>query len=131
MKQAQFYRKSDESLVLVDANFPEHGVTLALDTGASHTTIDLAAVIIAGYRIEDAVDTAELETASGIIEAYIFNVHNFTAIGITKSEMRICSYDFFSFHVMKEFDGVLGLDFFEEKKVCIDLKNSLITVHEA
>ena len=32
MKQAEFYRKSDESLVLVDANFPEHGVTLALDT---------------------------------------------------------------------------------------------------
>lgn len=130
MKQIEFQRESEESLVIVDASFPEHGITLALDTGASHTTIDLAALIIAGYRVEDAIDKAELETASGIIEAYIFNVKDFCAVGIMKNEMRICAYDFFSHHVLTEFDGVLGLDFFENQKVCIDLKNSVITINE-
>lgn len=128
MKQVKFKRQDEESLEIIDANFPEHGITLALDTGASHTTIDLASLIIAGYRIEDAIDTAELETASGIIEAYIFNVKNFSAIEITKDEMKVCAYDFFSHHVLTEFDGVLGLDFFENQKVCIDLKNCIVAV---
>ena len=31
-------------------------------------------------------------------------------------------------HLLSDFDGVLGLDFFNEHKFCIDFKKSLITL---
>lgn len=116
MTQHPFTRETDESLVLVQCRFPNHGMALALDTGASHTTIDLAAIIIAGYEIADAIGTVQLETASGLIEAYLFEVRDFFALGSIRNEMTICAYDFFAHHALTDFDGVLGLDFLQITK---------------
>ena len=50
------------------------------------------------------------------------------ASGITRSNIEVCSYDFLANQVLSEFDGVLGLDFFETEKICIDFAESEITV---
>jgi hypothetical protein len=128
MIQESFYRESNESLILISCDFPNHTISLALDTGASHTTIDLTALQIAGYGINDVLETTNIETASGIIEAYIIEIKEFKAFGITKHNFKVCAYDFFAHHVLSDFDGVLGLDFFLNYKICIDFKNSLITI---
>ncbi len=128
MRIEKFKRASDESLIIVKCQFPNHQVALALDTGASHTTIDLTALLIANYDISESIRTVELETASGVIEAYVFNIRAFTALGITRTNIEVCAYDFFAHHVLTEFDGVLGLDFIDQYKICIDFKRSEITL---
>ena len=152
MKIEKFRRESAESLVIVQCRFPNHGVALALDTGASHTTIDLTTMLIAGFRVNDVIRIEKIETAGGVVEASVFKIPTpskppwprskwvveasvfkipvFTALGITKTNIEVCSYDFFAHGVLAEFDGVLGLDFVDEYKICIDFKNSEITIQE-
>jgi Aspartyl protease len=127
MKPIKFKRETDESLIILKCHFPDHEVALALDTGASHTTIDLTALQIAGYDIADAFNVIKIETASGIIDGYLLKVKEFTALGLTKRNLTICTYDFFAHHVLTDFDGVLGLDFIDDLKICIDFKMSVIT----
>ena len=128
MKIERFKRESPEGLIIIQCQFPNHGFALAIDTGASHTTIDLTALMIAGFELRNSIRTEQIETASGIVEAYVFCVPQFTALGITKTNIEICAYDFFAHHVLIEFDGVLGLDFLGEHHFCIDFKNSEIRI---
>ncbi len=124
----KFSRASEESLVIVQCELLHHEVALAIDTGASHTTIDLTALLIAGIGLEESLRMEKLETASGLIEAYVFKVPLFTALGIEKRDLEICAYNFFAHNVLSEFDGVLGIDFFSDHKVCIDFRASEITI---
>ncbi len=128
MKQQAFHRESDDGLILIDCKIVSHNATLALDTGASHTTIDLSVMILAGYTIAESIKRTKIETANGVIEAYIFQIRKLTAMKIVRTEIEICSYDFFAHQVLTDIDGVLGLDFFKNQKLCIDFKESLITI---
>ena len=92
----QFERTGEDGLIKVDFWFGNTKLTFVLDSGASHTVIDLTPILIAGFEIKDAIGTTELETGKGIIEAYIFEVPVLEAIGITRKNVEICSYDFFS-----------------------------------
>lgn len=87
MTTSRFTRESNEGLVILQCQFVEHEVALALDAGASHTAIDLAALLIADYSLTDALRTALIETASGIIEAYVFRVQSLTALGYNANEL--------------------------------------------
>jgi hypothetical protein len=49
MKKESFVRESDEHLIIMDCKIDFHKIFLALDTGASHTTVDLAAISSNGY----------------------------------------------------------------------------------
>ncbi len=128
MRIERFKRETPDSLVIIKCQFPNHGFSLAIDTGASHTTIDLTTLLIAGFELKNVLRTEYLETASGVIEAYVFRVPHFTALGITRTNIEICAYDFFAHHVLVEFDGVLGLDFLGEYHFCIDFKKSEIRI---
>jgi predicted aspartyl protease len=128
MRIEKFKRDNHESLILVKCQFPNHTIALALDTGASHTTIDLTALMIAGYSLSESIRTVQLETASGIIDAYVFKIRELKALGITQKGIEVCAYDFFAHHVLTAFDGVLGLDFLGDYKICIDFKKSEITL---
>jgi hypothetical protein len=128
MRIEKFKRHSEDSLVIVKCELINHETALAIDTGASHTTIDLTALLIAGLNIEDSIRTEQLETASGIIETYVFKVPEFKALGITKENIEICANDFFAHNVLAEFDGVSGIDFFASHKICIDFNKSEITI---
>ncbi|MDZ7881321.1 MAG: retroviral-like aspartic protease family protein [Saprospiraceae bacterium] len=128
MKKTTFERENDEKLIVIDCKVQKHKVFLALDTGASHTTIDLAALIIAGYSVSDALREVEMETASGVIKAYVFKIKTFLALDTILKDIEICSYDFLSYQLLTDFDGVLGLDFFKGMKFCIDMNESVITI---
>lgn len=70
----------------------------------------------------------ELETGKGIIEGYVFRIPRITALGITREAFEICSYDFFNNNIFSTFDGILGLDFLRNNKICIDFRKSIITM---
>ena len=130
MKRQSFTRLTDESLIVIPCSIGNNPLSLALDTGASHTTIDLTPMLMAGYELSNAIRTEKIETASGIIEAHVFIVDSFTALGVTKNNVVICAYDFFAYHYLTDFDGVIGLDFFEDLKFCVNLKTGEVTTEE-
>jgi hypothetical protein len=125
-----FELKTPDSLIDVECRLRDENFRFALDTGASHTVIDLAALMIAGYDLHDIIRTVQLETGNGSVEGFIFRVSAFTALGITRHDMEICSYDFFGNNVFAEIHGVLGLDFFMGRKFCIDLAKFEISVSD-
>ena len=125
-----FELKTTDSLIDIECRLEDENYRFALDTGASQTVIDLAALMIAGYDLHDIIRTVQLETGNGNVDAYIFKISVFTALGITRHNMEICSYDFFGNNVFAEIHGVLGLDFFMGKKFCIDLDKFEITISD-
>ncbi len=123
-----FELTEEVNLIIVIASIDGYELRLALDTGASDTVIDLTALLIAGYRTTDAQRMVEIETGKGIIEAEVYEITDFHVLGIRKSPFVICSYDFLANSILTDIDGVLGLDFFRDKKLCIDFNESIITV---
>ena len=93
-----------------------------------NTIIDFNALLIGGYNFKDVLRQVEVETANGIIEAHIFNIKSISALNIQKKDFEIASCDFLASWILSEFDGVLGLDFFEKNKICIDFINNEITI---
>jgi Aspartyl protease len=129
MKKFGFEIEDEDSLIItVDCKVHGDNYTLALDTGASNTVIDLAALIILGYEVKDSIRIVEFETAKSSLFAYVFLVAEITALGITRKNMEICSYDFFNNNIFSDMHGVLGLDFFRDCKLCVDMVEREITV---
>jgi Aspartyl protease len=128
MKTHTFKRENDDALIVLPCYFNKDEFAIALDTGASHTTIDLNVLYMEGYTLNDVIGTTQFEGATGAFDTYIFKVKKFTCLGITKHNIEIAAYDFLTHHLLSDFDGVLGLDFFNEHKFCIDFKKNLITL---
>ena len=51
-----------------------------------------------------------------------------SALGHTVRGMKVQVYDFLKHGIMSDYDGLLGLDFFEDTMFCIDMKNQTIKV---
>ena len=66
MRVEKFKRPSEDSLIIIHCELPNHKVALAIDTGASHTTIDLTALLISGIELKECLRTEKLETANAI-----------------------------------------------------------------
>lgn len=87
-------RPSDDSLIVVPCKIGLDPLALALDTGASHTTIDLTPLLVAGYEMKDAIRNTQIETASGVIDTQVFVIKEFSSLGVTKYNFEVCAYDF-------------------------------------
>ncbi len=128
MRKFKFSIDEDHNVILVDAKLNGFSVRLLLDTGASNTVIDLTTLISTGFHFKDSIDKIKIETAKGIVEADVFNVKQLESLGITQQKYAVTAYDFIGNGIISEFDGVLGLDFFENNKICIDFVNNEITI---
>ena len=123
-----FEYSEDLQLIVIIATIDGFDVKIALDIGASRTVIDLTEILIVGYRKSDIIGTEEFETGKGNITAENFLINNFEALGISRQNFTISSYDFLLNNVLSDIQGVLGLDFFEDTKFCIDMKKKVITI---
>lgn len=128
MKRFRFNLDHEDSLILVNSELDRDVLSLALDTGATNTIIDLSMLMIAGYELKDATKQVELETAKGPVQAYVFTIRRLTALGITRNSMDVCGYDFFENGIVAEIDGVLGLDFFRGLVLTLDFRTFNITI---
>lgn len=124
-----FERMYDGGLIIIALTLDgKSKFRMILDTGCSHTTIDKNALYLSGYELKNAVEIVAIETANGIVESEIFEVNNLRSLGITKENFRIQVYDFLSHGIFSNYDGLLGLDFFEGRKICIDTQRNQITI---
>lgn len=128
MSKFRFRLPREESLVLVDCRVGAGNYTMALDTGASHTIIDLTALLIVGIDPVDSIRKEDFETAGGIVTASVFLLPSFTALGLTRHDFEVCAYDFIGTGIVSEFDGMLGLDFFRGTDLFISFKRFEISL---
>jgi len=97
------------------------------DTGASHTIIDSTALMLAGIFPDTNGQVVLLETAKGIIEAKLTKLKSFKSLNKKFDNFEIQTYDFIAAGILSEYDGVIGLDFFENTHFCIDLQENSIS----
>jgi predicted aspartyl protease len=102
---------------------------MILDTGASHTTIDFTALYMAGHEFGQAIKTTQIETANGIIDANIFEIESLRALGYTVQQIPVQVYDFLAHGILSDYDGMLGLDFFENTVLTIDMENCTLEIN--
>jgi predicted aspartyl protease len=131
MKKHAFTRKTDESLILVKVQVNQSALYLALDTGATHTVIEMTALLLANCRLSNTQKNLDLETASGIVTSEIYETDRLECLGIQRKGFKVHSYDLIATGILTDIDGVLGLDFFEGYQFCIDLGKQVITVNRS
>jgi hypothetical protein len=129
MRKYPFTRQTDESLILVKVLVNSSALYLALDTGATHTVIDTTALLLAGCTPLLSETDTKLETASGIVNADMYEVKILESLGIHRNAFAVHAYDLIGNGVLVEIDGVLGLDFFQGHKFCLDLNLYEITIN--
>lgn len=124
-----FERMPDGGLIIVSVTLDNRGkFRMILDTGCSNTTIDSNALYISGYELKDTIEIVNIETANGVVESEIFKINKISSLGITKEYFNIQVYDFTAHGIFSNYDGLLGLDFLEGKKICIDTNLNTITI---
>jgi hypothetical protein len=126
VKSYPFEYSDHLSLIVVAALIEHHEVRLAVDTGASHTVIDFTDMLIAGFSSADAISSETFETASGKVSAETYVVSRFSVFGETRKSFPVSSYDFLANGLLSDINGILGLDFFQNRHFCIDMKRKEI-----
>ena len=125
----KFKREPESGLILVNIEIDQkYELKMILDTGATNTTIDSNALYLLGHDLKDSIGTVEIETANGIIETEVFEIDSFSSLGIEKQKFEIQVYDFIAHGIFSDYNGLLGLDFLEGIKFCIDTNENTISI---
>ncbi|PDS23678.1 retropepsin-like aspartic protease [Flavobacterium branchiophilum] len=125
----KFKREPESGLILVNIEIDnKYELKMILDTGATNTTIDSNALYLLGHDLKDNIGTVEIETANGIIETEVFEIDIFSSLGLSKTNFQIQVYDFLAHGIFSDYNGLLGLDFLEGIKFCIDMNENIITI---
>ncbi len=131
MKIFSFEMLNDEDVVIVTAKIEDKYLfRLALDTAATHTTIDSNVLYFSGYELKNSRGESEVETSNGIIVVEKYLIEKLESIGIIKENFEVQVYDFLAHGIISEYDGVIGLNFLKEHKFCIDLLKNEISISE-
>ena len=118
----KFMREPVSGLVLVEILFDKkYKFKMMLDTGASHSTFDLNALRMKYFPTGNITETGMVETANGIVNVHIIKAESISAFGHEVGNINVQAYDFLAHGILSDYDGVLGLDFFENTMFCIDM----------
>lgn len=129
MKIFKFPIPTEEDVIIVQASIESiFKLRLALDTAATHTTIDSNVLFLLGYELKESKGEQELETSNGIILVKLYDIEQFECFGIAKTKFEVQVYDFLAHGITSDYDGVIGLNFLREHKFCVDINNGEITV---
>ena len=101
------------------------GLNLALDTGASHTMINVIPLTLAGYSPGEATDKVELTTGSGVAYAPRLPVIRISALGHARSDISVLAH---TLPPSAGIDGLLGLDFMKNRVLRIDFLRSMVSL---
>ena len=127
----KFKKEPESGLILVNIEVDKkYELKMILDTGATNTTIDSNALYLLGHDLKDSIGTVEIETANGVIETEVFELNSFSSLGIFKEKFQIQVYDFIAHGIFSDYNGLLGLDFLEGTKFCIDTLENTISIDE-
>ena len=119
-----------EKAVIVPVNLEIDGITartdFIVDTGTSETLICENRLRKMGLVRANSIDDVQIQAVGGNLTAYRYKIESISALGVTKPNMVVLA------HPMPKgsgIDGLLGLDFFEDKVLTIDFKQAEISVN--
>ena len=100
-------------------------IRLALDTGATTTTVNWEALMWAGYDPASTKDRVKMITGTG--EEYVpqLKLVKFEALGISKSNMQVLCH---TMPASSTVDGVIGLNFMQDLKLSINFKDRVLEI---
>ncbi len=129
MRVFAFDIPTDENVIIVNASIQgKYKFRLALDTAATHTTIDSNVLYFSGYELKNSKGEFEIETANGIIVVERYDLEQLECLGICKTNFEVQVYDFLAHGIISDYDGVVGLNFLREHKFCIDILKREVSV---
>lgn len=129
MKIFTFDLPTEDDVIIVNASVEgKFKFRLALDTAATHTTIDSNVLYFSGYELKNSKGEKEIETSNGIIVVETFDVEKLECLGIIKTNFEVQVYDFLAHGITSDYDGVIGLNFLRGYKFCIDIVKREISV---
>ena len=124
-----FSFKPDRELIVVSTRITgPRGTTvvrLALDTGATTTTINWDPILFVGYDPAKSPDRVEVSTASGIEFSPFLLIQQIEALGRTEPNLRVLCH---TLPPSTTVDGLLGLNFFRDSRLTIDFRMGTISV---
>jgi Aspartyl protease len=130
MKIFPFDLSTDQDVIILNASIEgKFKFRLALDTAATHTTIDSDVLYFSGYELKNSKGEKEVETSNGIIVVETYDIKHLECLGIVKTDFEVQVFDFFAHGITSYYDGVIGLDFIREHKFCIDIKRGEVSVY--
>ncbi len=98
---------------------------LALDTGATGTTVRTATLYVLGLDPGTSPDRVEMTTASGVEYVPVVRAPRIVALGRERSDFLVVAH---TLPPSSSVDGVLGLDFFRGLEVRIDFRRGLVSL---
>ena len=124
--KTKFYAPNGCPVVTAIANGPSGSkfIEMLVDTGASYSSLNSKLLTELGIKIDD--DKTILVSATAVVELKITAVSSIETLGVVKENMQVIVLDFPEGSV--KVDGVLGVDFFENKKLNIDFRKHTIEV---
>ncbi len=129
MKIFAFNLPTDQDVIIVNASIEgKFKFRLALDTAATHTTIDSNVLYFSGYELKNSKEEQEIETSNGIIVVETFDIDHLECLGIIKTDFEVQVYDFLAHGITSDYDGVIGLNFLREHKFCIDIAKGEVSI---
>lgn len=129
MRVFNFDLLTEEDVIIVNASIEgKYKFRLALDTAATHTTIDSNVLYFSGYELKDSKGEQEIETSNGIIVVETYDIEQFECLGIIKNKFEVQVYDFLAHGITSDYDGVIGLNFLKEHKFCIEILKGELSV---
>ncbi len=131
MRVYSFDLLKEDDVIIVNAKIEDRYLfRLAIDTAATHTTIDSNVLYFSGYELKNSKGEAEIETSNGVIVVEKYEIEKLECLGIIKENVEVQVYDFLAHGIISDYDGVIGLDFMREHKLCIDFPKSEIIIDE-
>lgn len=100
-------------------------VRLALDTGATSTTVNAGLLNAIGYDPALVPDRVQLTTGSGVEYAPRLSVNKVEALGQERSDFLVVAH---TLPPTASVDGLLGLDFFRGQELNLNFRTGVVVV---
>ncbi|MEK6257746.1 MAG: retropepsin-like aspartic protease [Planctomycetota bacterium] len=98
---------------------------LLLDTGASMTSLRAETLIHLGYAPDHSDETVQIVSVNSVTQQAVVRINRLSALGVHRLGIPVVSQQFPD---EIEFDGVIGLDFFRDRKLTIDFRAGQLTL---
>lgn len=100
-------------------------VRLALDTGATGTTVNAGLLNAIGYDPALVPDRIQLTTGSGVEYAPRLSVSRIEALGQERMNFPVVAH---TLPPTASVDGLLGLDFFRDQELNLDFRSGVVVL---
>jgi hypothetical protein len=98
---------------------------MAVDTGATFTTISTSKLLLVGYQPVTTDDSIPVTTGSSIIFLPVVRLESLISVGEVRADFPVLSH---TLPPTAGVDGLLGLDFFRDRRLTLDFRQGRLTV---